>query len=329
MKKILGRISLTLLIIFTIFLIYQRDHFAFGTLLSFLRWPLFVLFGTLLIINLRQGQPFKLTLFMLGLLSVIGEWYWIKLNNRSLQAHDSKLQGKDLSILSYNLYFRNQHPESIIMEIQEADPDVIVVQELTTHWDSLLRTRLKKYPYYDTKPLRNTYGLGTYSKFPLTKTEFLAKQPNKPYAQFVEIDFGDKNILLCNVHLASPAWAVENPNNFFTIYEKINEQRKNQLIEIEQYFNQENYQQSIQILAGDLNVFKLEPIYRDLLKNWLNLYNEKGSGLGTTFPNAHNFPNTFITLDYILFRGETVPLNFSVLDQGSSDHFGIMGKLGL
>lgn len=101
---------------------------------------------------------------------------------------------------------------------------------MTYQWQNSLDKHLtKKYPFQKKYSHRGTHGTAVYSKYPITKHELLNKRKNLPFAQLVEIQLKNKKIQVINAHLSSPAGAVENPDNFLSLYLNIYHKRENQM----------------------------------------------------------------------------------------------------
>ncbi|WP_157446867.1 endonuclease/exonuclease/phosphatase family protein [Cytophaga aurantiaca] len=87
-----------------------------------------------------------------------------------------------------------------------------------------------------------------------------------------------------------------------------------------------NNPSDVSILIGDLNTTPYEPLYRNLRNTWVDVFNEVGEGNSSTFPNTSK-ATPFLRLDYILIKGAATPVSAKVLNSGSSDHLGLVGKV--
>lgn len=234
---------------------------------------------------------------------------------------------KEVSILTYNLYFKNKYHKQIINEIKETDADILVVQELTNAWDKTFKSEIyEKYKYRKTYVNDATHGLGIFSKYPIESCKYLRNSGKFPINQINRILVNDKELIVVNSHLASPARAVENPENFFIHYKANYQRRTKQWKKLDKYLD-EKYKGIPQVIAGDLNTMKIEPLYRKIRYGWKDLFAKKGWGLRCTFPNVSKIPIPVLTLDYIIFRGNIKPIESKVLKGSSSDHFAIFGKI--
>lgn len=302
-----------------------RNHFILGSLLALLQFPL-ILCGILLYLKRRRsGLKIVHILFIM----MTGALLLHTLYDRSWRLRWVALEGEgqEISILSSNLFFKNNYKQNILDEIRANPTDLLFVQELTPAWKAKLGPLLaQRYKYRRDMASRYTYGTGIYSKYPIVSNKLLRNTARQPFCQIVEINIGGKKVVCINVHLASPAIAVENPQRFFPLYEQNSKDRSLQLKELETYLEKHHSGQSI-IMVGDLNTPRLEPLYRNIRHRWADLHKKTGRGMGWTFPNIAKLPFPILTLDYILYRGRVKGKQFSVLPGSSSDHLAIKGLL--
>ncbi|HSY61184.1 MAG TPA: endonuclease/exonuclease/phosphatase family protein [Cytophaga sp.] len=316
----------SLIIIFILLvtcLLVFRNHFIFGTALIIGRWG-FLLVGLLLLfLTTKRITPKRLQYILLGsLLFVCVEFIFTKLNEATPKEISSNTE---LTLMTYNLFFKNKNPDVILKQIKETNPDILVVQELTPQWVHLLSKSLEHmYPYKTIYADKGTHGMGVYSKYKLSSDTLLLNQCKKPFAQIVNVRVFNKKIQIINTHTASPAAAIEHPENFLSYFNSNYAQREKQFTQIEGAA--ENSTNAISILIGDLNTTCYEPLYRNLRNNWVDVFNEIGEGSNKTFPNTSR-SKPFLTLDYIFIKGAITPVSARILSGGSSDHLALVGKI--
>jgi len=237
----------------------------------------------------------------------------------------SKGLDKEITVMSYNLFFKNKNQDQSISIIKKANPDILFVQELTPTWASKIEKSLGgSYKYKLTKSLKGTHGIGIYSKYKISNQEFLKNSANKPFAQIVNLSVEDKSIQLINTHLASPAIAVENKDKFLSLFRANYQIRKEQIINLNELAENQNY--DCQLLVGDLNTLHSEPIFKRLKLKWVNSNNGILRWLKYNFPHSSKII-PIVTLDYILGRGKLKFIESKVIEGGSSDHLAIMTKM--
>lgn len=320
-KKFFLNTLLLSTILTTIIILIGRNHFLLGSILNFGRFALGL---TLLLLVLFSKQRKVKTICGTLLILVVLEFLLTSISYKRTEVLDSNLINKEITLLTYNLYFKNRNPLKSIKEIEKANPDILVVQELTPKWKAILDDKLIRLKYQSTKSLKGTHGLGIYSKYPLKKTTFINNSNRLPIAQRTIIKIGKEEIELCNIHLSSPAIAVENPDKFWYYYSKNYKNREKQFEKISTALNL-NKKIKKQILIGDLNTMNYEPLYNQIRKDWIDLFAKEGKGVRYNFPNSSRFPFPFLTLDYIFIKGNIKGIESKVLKGGSSDHLGIKG----
>lgn len=302
-----------------------KSHYLLGSFLGISQIPL-VLIGSLILWK-RKKQGFKLPHKVLGVIVglLIVNFVFEQLNRINFQQTSNTNQ--ELSILTYNLYFKNKYPQQIIKEINKTNPDILVLQELTSTWETNLKKQIyNNYKYRKTYVNNRTHGLGILSKYPIKNSKFLKNNSGIPINQIATLKVEKKELILVNSHLASPAIAVENPDKFFQYYKSNAQQRRKQWTDLDAYLNK-NHKDKPQIIAGDLNTMRIEPLYRQIRHDWNDLFSRKGKGFGRNFPNISSIPLPIITLDYILYRGKVAPIEAEILKGSSSDHFAVFGKV--
>lgn len=330
-KKLLHsafKILAVLSAITTLILIYFRDELIMGTALIGSRWFLVFLFILFLwVAGKKRYHTIWKTTVVFGLLAVLTEFAFTIYHTQSLTGVSAK--PSELSVLSYNLYFKNKSQSSCLKVIEKADADIVALQELTPQWKSYLDKHLyNKYPYRKCYAIKGAHGIGVYSRYPLSRQTFLNKKTNLPYAQLLEVEFNNKKIQLINCHLESPAIAVENPEKFLPLYTTNYGLRKEQMGNISQSVKKSEKQFDAHILLGDLNTTIYEPLYRDIQSDWVDLYSLSDFSFRFTFPNTHKLM-PFLTLDYILLRGKAEKGQLNILEEGSSDHLPVFGTIKL
>lgn len=311
---------LVLVILISIALLLGASHWLLGSGLNVGRWFLVVVLAYLVYRkNLLKSLLGYIGLAMIVLL--VGEWVYVKANYLKLSSYTGT---KEISFLSYNIFFKNRHKEAIVDIILSSDADVVALQEVTPRWHAILHGRLnRKYPYSKTHPLSGTHGICLYSKFPISSAMIINNNYGRPIAQIAELVIDNKRIEVVNTHLASPASAIEDPSNFYKNYSVNYNMRKRQLTKLQGMLDGSNI--SRQLILGDLNTMKIEPLYHEIRESWNDLADKKTTWTGFTFPNSSKIPSV-ITLDYIFYRGKVEPIIFKVDENGSSDHHGIFGK---
>jgi endonuclease/exonuclease/phosphatase (EEP) superfamily protein YafD len=77
------------------------------------------------------------------------------------------LDENNLSLLICNVFQDNRDVSRLLKQVDEYNPDLILVVEVDDYWDTNLKLLHKRYPYRVLNPLGNTYGMSLYSKLEL------------------------------------------------------------------------------------------------------------------------------------------------------------------
>ncbi len=325
MKKAVHQFIVIGLIALMLVLLVGKNHYLLGTALNIVQYPIVVLVA--LIFWRRSKRGIKLNykiLFVIGGLLILN---WCYEHARRIDWSGSSNVKHEVSILTYNLFFKNKYKQKIIDEIRKHDPDVLVVQELTESWNLALTNQVySKYKYRRTYVNNGTHGLGIFSKYPIQSCDYIDNGVGLPVFQVSKIKVKDRTFICTNGHPASPAIAVENPDKFFEYYSMNYKIRTEQWEKLNTYL-ETHYLGQPSIVAGDLNTMNIEPLYNTIRHDWLDLFSKEGEGWSQTFPNTSRIPAPILTLDYILYQGNIKPKKAKVLKGSSSDHFALLGEV--
>ena len=316
-------LRLLLYVLLATVLVLGRDHYVLGTGLILLRWVLPLL---ALIWCWRQRKRSKSLLLKTGCLVLLlmspVEWLYGYSQHERL----SKPEGQyGLSLLSFNLYFKNSNPKETIRMIRQESPDMILLQEFTHIWQAALHPALlAEYPHFKLFPRRGAYGLAFYSRYPIDDYELLSLPKSPFYAQRLDLRIDGRMVGVINGHFASPAIAVEHPDDFLHYYADNFALRQQQIDSIGVWSREQDY--TLQVLGGDLNTSKLDPLYRHLRRDWVDM-NDGLFELGSpTFPQGHD-ARPLLTLDYLLLKGQATRQEVKTIAVPGSDHYALLGRL--
>lgn len=321
MNKFIKAISF-IFIVSTLIMLAGRNHLILGTFLIISRYLLILIFVILIYQSIKK-EFFKIKKYLvitIGLLFI--ESAYVKFNTANFNLNTKSANKQKLSIISYNIYFKNKNRRSSLNLIKSKKADIVFLQEVTPKWNNSLNANLN-YPHKITKALNGTHGISVYAKHPIKLIQYINNDYGLPIAQIIELNIKGKNILLCNTHLASPAKAVENPEYFLTYYFENYKQRKKQYNKIESYINSIENKYAEILFIGDLNTTEYEPLFRDIMYDWQNT---SKNFFSKSFPNSSKL-DPVINLDYILFRKKAEIVQYEVLKGGSSDHSAIYSEI--
>jgi endonuclease/exonuclease/phosphatase (EEP) superfamily protein YafD len=112
--------------------------------------------------------------------------------------------GTPLTVLTANLYFRNQQPEAAVDAVLSQDADLVLLQEVSPEVSALLTARAERagYPWVVSVPRWGSTGLAMLSRHRVLRqeTHSLGRQP----LLHVDVGVAGRRVQLFNVHLEAP-----------------------------------------------------------------------------------------------------------------------------
>lgn len=293
-------------------------HFFFVPL------PIFVLLGVL-----RPGRRFWVPL--LGVLCVFGWEY-----GACFLPHPAALATgeTELALLTFNIWGFSESDDTLLTVLDEVDPDVILLQELSPLMaDLLLETLADSYPYHHLRPQEGYTGLGIFSRYPLRPLESEHAMDN--FVLGVALDLHGREVALYNVHLACSNLFYyaqagldvgEQTRRSFAVRES---QSDTLLADIAQ-------PRMPAVVAGDFNTTDQSAVYTLLAGELRDAHREAGWGLGNTFPAYGSVYRgvpllpKMLRLDMVWHTEDFVALESVVLGPaGESDHRPVWARLVL
>lgn len=304
----------------------MRSDFFLGSAFALSRWPMFVFCMTLGVLLLRRKRRFSPLVCLIAVLLILGEWAYTQATVRRLPSQ-RYLKGEQqrFSVLTYNLLFRGGTPRISLETIRDNPVDLVAVQEMTPAWRKRLDRILgQTHKYNALSSHRGTRGFGMYSRFPLADVRYLRHRSKFPFAQCARVKHPGTPLYVCNVHLAAPSIEVK------TAERLIESMRSNAITKERQW---EKLTKQIltsadrierRLVVGDLNTMPAEPLYRRMMRDFVDAYSEVNLGYGATFPNLLSTPPfPVLRIDYILLDGPMAPESVRVLPKSGSDHLAV------
>lgn len=228
--------------------------------------------------------------------------------------------GAELTVMSVNLYVGNADFDAIMAMVEEHQPDLLSVQELTPGApDAFTERGLDELmPYAILEPDDLAVGTGLYSRFPLERIETVGR--DAIFHQIAaEIDMPEgTDIRFMAAHPAAPASAERIP-----LWE-------------------EDFEQLPRpdgglpwVLAGDFNATLDHENMRDLLDaGYADAAEAMGEGLDATWQPTEGYLNGLVkipavTLDHVIAQEGIEVLDWEVLEKTGSDHAPVVARLRL
>ncbi|MFC3492989.1 endonuclease/exonuclease/phosphatase family protein [Glycomyces rhizosphaerae] len=228
--------------------------------------------------------------------------------------------GAELTVMSVNLYVGNANFDHIMDLVEEHQPDLLSVQELTPGApDAFTERGLDEImPYTILEPDDLAIGTGLYSRYPLERIETVGRDAIF-YQIAAEIDMPDgTDVRFMAAHPAAPASAERIP-----LWE-------------------EDFEQLPRpdgglpwVLAGDFNATLDHENMRELLDSgYTDAAEATGEGLDATWQPTEGYLNGLVkipavTLDHVIAEESIEVLDWEVLEKDGSDHAPVVARLRL
>ena len=213
-----------------------------------------------------------------------------------------------VSIVSLNLWYRNERYDAVRDYLRKRSPDVLVLSELTPRWVAELRTVTDDYPYWMAVDRHNPWGLGVFSRYPLrgTTPTDLGLSGSVNVATTVAMPGGD--VRLIAVHLSSPSTPARAAN------------RNRQLAEVARIAGPAagRSDPTPRIIVGDFNVTPFSPLFGDLLATTGLVDAARPRGLLGTWPTW--MPLVKLQIDHCIADASLAIGDVSVGPDVGSDH---------
>ena len=194
--------------------------------------------------------------------------YWPK------SAPQPPAQVRPLRVMTVNLLMVNQQTDAMVAEIRAADPDVLLLQEYSGHWDEALLNALgAAYPHQSSVVQEDSFGAAVYSKIPFVgEVEQYLPLAHDACPQFrAVVNHEGREVALYNIHLLPPR------TMDYTLQHRLQFADLLEALEAEPL---------PYVLAGDFNFPETAPQHRDLLKSaaMREAHDLAGHGRGATWP---------------------------------------------
>ncbi|MCC3764186.1 endonuclease/exonuclease/phosphatase family protein [Glycomyces sp. TRM65418] len=228
--------------------------------------------------------------------------------------------GAALTVMSVNLYVGNASLDHVMDLVEEHEPDLLSVQELTPGAaDRLAELGLaERMPHTILEPDDLAIGTGLYSVHPLERIETVGRE-GIFYQIAAEVDMPEgTDLRFMAVHPAAPASAERIP-----LWE-------------EDFANLPRPDGGLPwVLAGDFNATLDHDNMRDLLgAGYVDAAEASGAGLEPTWQPTGGYlggliPIPAVTLDHVFAETGVAILGWEVLDKDGSDHAPVVARLRL
>lgn len=214
---------------------------------------------------------------------------------------------KPLRAMLMNINAGNGNTEQVLGSIRQAQPDILLLEEVTPKWAHELEVLYASYPYRVAKPQERCFGIMLLSKYPLEHSEV------------VQIGQAGVPSIVANAYLPEGVLAIIGTHPVPPMGRDGSQLRNQQLAELPGVVAK---QQHPVLLIGDLNVTPWSTHFTKLIKESGLKNSMKGFGHQPSWPVNHFFLR--IPLDHMLHSPEITIHNRMVLRDVGSDHFPVI-----
>jgi len=225
-------------------------------------------------------------------------------------------QDPDLRVLVANVLRSNDTPDRVRAQVLEADPDLVVLQEISTDWNSVLDDLDDVWPHAYVVARHDNFGMAVLSRWPLVdlvEQRLPAEGKNGIPSLWFTVSTPGGSLRVGSVHVYPPvgawAWGL----------------RADHLAEVAALASDT----ALPVLVvGDLNTSMSTGSYRDFVERAGLQNGRAGHGwLGTWPAGAPDWAR--IPLDHVL-HGEGVSVGgLEVLPQNGSDHRALLAEVSM
>lgn len=292
---------------------------AIATLLGFLGW---FYWGFDLLSHFRV-QYFQLCLILIGIA------LWRRKNKRAVALillacfnyafvfpfyidKPAPKPGMSSRVMLMNLNAGNKNADQAIDAIREANPDLLLLEEVTSAWIENLAVLNTNYPYRLAMPQEDCFGIMLLSKHPVD------------HKMVVKLGSADVPTIVANVHFPLGVITVVGTHPLPPISAEYSTHRDNQLAEVPYIVTK---QKLPVLLMGDLNVSPFSYWFKRIISETGLKNSMKGFGFQPTWPVKNRFLR--IPIDHVLHSPEIHIHNRTLGKAMGSDHLPVIVDFSL
>ncbi|WP_372807559.1 endonuclease/exonuclease/phosphatase family protein [Pontiella sp.] len=215
--------------------------------------------------------------------------------------------GQPTRAMLMNINALNGNTEQVLKAISAADPDVLLLEEVTTKWERQFETLRAQYPHRIAQARDDCFGIMLLSKLPLSRGEILS--------------VGEANLptIVATIHTPSGEVSFIGTHPLPPIGKSYSRLRNEQLQALPALIAAQKHPV---LLIGDLNTSPWSPHFKQLVKESGLKNSMKGFGFQPTWPANRSFLR--IPLDHALHAAQIAVHHRMVGGDVGSDHFPVI-----
>lgn len=281
------------------------DRYPFELLLNFpLQYATVAIGASALLLSVRR----RLAAVISALFAAVQLLLLLPLYLSVETAHQSAATAK---LMYANIFRANTRFDAVLNTIRTENPDILVVAELTPVWVKALEALAIEYPHRILMASPGAFGIGVYSKAPLTQLSSPLTTPPYPTVVAVSAVAGFELTVIAT-HVLPP---VRGP-----LFAVRNEQLKALGEESRRHLRH-------RLLIGDLNTTPWSPYFRSLERESGLENGRRGHGLAASWPAG--LTPWGIPIDHLLVSPDLAVNDLRAVEIPGSDHRAIVASIGL
>ena len=246
-------------------------------------------------------------------------------------------QASQLRVMTFNVLATQRSVDGLLRVILEANPDVLMTQELTAPLAQPLEQALaSRYPYSRLRPDGLWEAQGIWSRYPIVEEERWDGSTRKANWQHAVLNVDGRPVHLVNLHLTTPRIDMRR-GEILPVAVPVGETasaRRQEVAWLAPRLRALAAGGDPVIVAGDFNLTDQTPEFRRLLgAGYANAYRQAGWGIDLTYPAVVRARVVFfplIGIDHVLVSSAARARTATVWpDGGASDHRPVVVDLHL
>jgi endonuclease/exonuclease/phosphatase (EEP) superfamily protein YafD len=212
-----------------------------------------------------------------------------------------------LRAMLVNLNASNGNSARVLQDVREADPDLLLLEEVTPAWSRQLMPLQSRYPYVIAEPQEGCFGIMLLSAHPLENGRI--------------VDFADTGVptILADVYLPNGAVSLIGTHPVPPLGPAYSNSRNRQLAALPALLREQKHPV---LLIGDLNTSPWSPHFAALIRESELRNSMQGFGFQPTWPAGMPFMR--IPLDHVLHAPEITIHRRFVGRKNGSDHLPVI-----
>ncbi|BBM82541.1 endonuclease/exonuclease/phosphatase family protein [Candidatus Uabimicrobium amorphum] len=237
----------------------------------------------------------------------IFSWQAINLFAVFIPQSEIKLpQTSPMTILHFNVLRNNTNYDEVIFFLQKQQYDFVCLQEVTFAWENACKELYKSYPYHESSPRDDSFGILLLSKKPFLYKKVQYFSRSQVPSIVVKVVQEKREFTIVATHPLPPRTA------------SYSAQRNAQLTTVANYVK--NLETPV-VVIGDLNVTPWSPYFKDFVHTTQLQDSRQGFGIQCTWPSMA--PLLWIPIDHCLVSPQVKIYERKVMSNYGSDHYPI------